>query len=156
MVDPAAAKQPAAQTSAAKKSSSSAFPWLVVAPLAFCFILIFVAGVATKPINLGAGAAASVEPWVTYTAESNGPMEVSYNNQTNGMNHEDWAQPDAVWSKAINPWPTDARPYITAQSHSEGDAHVVVQIFCGNVLMQRSESHGRFTIATAIARCPSN
>ena len=90
---------------------------------------------------------------VMYTAQSDGPIEVSYNNETNGMNHENWEDPYNAWSKVITPWPSDTRPYITAQSHSEGNARVVVQIFCDGALAQRSESHGPFTIATAIASC---
>ena len=154
MVDPALAKPTSGQPPAAKKRAASAFPWLVVAPLMICVILLVVSGVATKSLNTGAGTGADAQPSVTYTAQSEGPIEVSYNNQTNGMNHENWQDRYNAWSKVITPWPSDANPYITAQSHSEGDAPVVVQIFCGGVLVQRSESHGPFTIATAIARCP--
>jgi len=153
MVDPTAAKLMAGHPPAAKERSTSAFPWLVVAPIAVCVIVLVVSGVATKPLNTGVGTRAGTAPSVTYTALSDGPMEVSYNNQTNGMNHETWEERDRAWSKTMTPWPSDTHPYITAQSHAEGDRRVVVQIFCNGVLAQRSESHGPFTIATAIARC---
>jgi hypothetical protein len=94
---------------------------------------------------------------VMYMVESDGPVEISYNNKTNGMDRESW--PDSAhqyydtWSKSFAPWPDGARPYIAAQSQADGDRRVVVRIFCDGVLAQRSESHGPYTIATATAHC---
>ena len=94
---------------------------------------------------------------VMYVVESDGPVEINYNNKTNGMDREVW--PDSthhyydIWSKSFAPWPDGTRPYIVAQSQAAGDRRVVAKIFCDGVLAQQSESHGPYTIATAVTHC---
>src|ERR1035438_10599568 len=79
-------------------------------------LLLGVAGVVFKLVSNDRTSRVAIPTRVTYTAQSNGPLEVSYHNDTNGMNTEKWADMDNTWSKDITPWPADAQPYIAAQS----------------------------------------
>jgi hypothetical protein len=82
------------------------------------------------------------------TAEQN-HVEISYNNSTNGMNHE---EATGEWDKTIL-MPIGSFAYITAQNQGYDRTCVSVSINCNGREMQRSESKGAYAIATASARC---
>ncbi len=85
---------------------------------------------------------------VTYSVFSDGDVEVSYSNATNGMDH---VRSRWDWQKTVR-LPAGTVAYITAQNQGDhGD--VVVNIACNGRDVKGAKSSGAYAIATATARC---
>jgi hypothetical protein len=85
---------------------------------------------------------------VAYYMVSDHAVEVSYVNGTNGMNNE---HVGSYWEKTVA-LPIGSMAYVTGQNQYDGS--VMVKIVCGGREVKRSQSNGRYAIATASAICP--
>src|ERR1035438_7225454 len=98
-----------------------AFGWTLIG----CVLILVVLGriaVVGVPSETGVKSTPSMRPnAVKYYVSSNGPVEVSYTNETDGMNHERAAI--GYWDKTLT-LPFGATAYVTAQSQSDTGGRV--------------------------------
>ena len=85
---------------------------------------------------------------VTYRVVSEVPVDISYNNATNGMDHVKAA---GAWDMTVV-LPAGTMAYLSAQNDRD-HGRVLVRIDCNGEEAQRSESNGAYAIAKAAVVC---
>jgi hypothetical protein len=123
--------------------------WKIILGIVLFLVIIALIGNLSEQVGTGSkptSADGSVK--VTYYMTSEVPVEVSYTNETNGMDH---LKANVEWDKTID-LPPGVTAFVTAQNQDD-HGRVMVRIDCNGEEVKRSESNGAYAIASAAARC---